>query len=132
VSAHPLPDCRPDARRLRRASAVVIDAAAGAEIVADTRRVRPVAQLVPAGAEGWIPVSAVAGVEVLSGLGQHGEFRFGDFGVDDRVICEGGESAVGVEQDPFYAEKVYSALGAAQLKGGKSRSGSCTPWRALP
>ena len=36
-------------------SAVVIDASAGAEIVADTRRGRAFARLVPAGAEGWVP-----------------------------------------------------------------------------
>lgn len=36
-------------------SAVVIDASAGAEIVADTRRGRALARLVPAGAEGWVP-----------------------------------------------------------------------------
>lgn len=33
----------------------VIDASAGAEIVADTRRGRALARLVPAGAEGWVP-----------------------------------------------------------------------------
>lgn len=36
-------------------SAVVIDASAGAEIVADTRRGRALTRLVPAGAEGWVP-----------------------------------------------------------------------------
>jgi len=36
-------------------SAVVIDASAGAEIVADTHRGRALARLVPAGAEGWVP-----------------------------------------------------------------------------
>lgn len=36
-------------------SAVVIDASAGAEIVADTRRGRALAGLVSAGAEGWVP-----------------------------------------------------------------------------
>ncbi len=36
-------------------SAVVVDASAGAEIVADTRRGRGLARLVPAGAEGWVP-----------------------------------------------------------------------------
>lgn len=36
-------------------SAVVIDASAGAEIVADTRRGRALARLVPTGAEGWAP-----------------------------------------------------------------------------
>ncbi|HUP71227.1 MAG TPA: hypothetical protein VM142_15645 [Acidimicrobiales bacterium] len=35
--------------------AVVIDASAGAEIVADTRRGRALTRLVPAGAEGWVP-----------------------------------------------------------------------------
>jgi predicted nucleic acid-binding protein len=36
-------------------SAVVIDASAGAEIVADTRRGRALARLLPAGSEGWVP-----------------------------------------------------------------------------
>jgi predicted nucleic acid-binding protein len=36
-------------------SAVVIDASAGAEIVADTRRGRALARLVPVGSEGWVP-----------------------------------------------------------------------------
>lgn len=36
-------------------SAVVIDASAGAEIVADTRRGRALARLAPAGTEGWVP-----------------------------------------------------------------------------
>ena len=35
-------------------SAVVIDASAGAEIVADTRRGRALSRLVPAGADGWV------------------------------------------------------------------------------
>jgi predicted nucleic acid-binding protein len=34
---------------------VVIDASAGAEIVADTRRGRALARLLPVGAEGWVP-----------------------------------------------------------------------------
>ena len=36
-------------------TAVVIDASAGAEIVADTRRGRALARLIPAEAEGWVP-----------------------------------------------------------------------------
>lgn len=36
-------------------SAVVIDASAGAEIVANTRRGQALAGLLPAGAEGWVP-----------------------------------------------------------------------------
>ncbi|MDA8356456.1 MAG: type II toxin-antitoxin system VapC family toxin [Actinomycetota bacterium] len=36
-------------------SAVVIDASAGVEIVAETRRGRALARLVPAGSEGWVP-----------------------------------------------------------------------------
>jgi predicted nucleic acid-binding protein len=36
-------------------TSVVIDASAGAEIVADTRRGRALARLVPADAEGWVP-----------------------------------------------------------------------------
>ena len=36
-------------------TAVVIDASAGVEIVADTRRGRALARLVPAEAEGWVP-----------------------------------------------------------------------------
>lgn len=36
-------------------SAVVIDASAGVEVVADTRRGRALARLVPAGSEGWVP-----------------------------------------------------------------------------
>lgn len=36
-------------------SAVVIDASAGAEIVADTLRGRALLRLLPAGAEGWVP-----------------------------------------------------------------------------
>lgn len=36
-------------------SAVVIDASAGAEIVANTRRGQALARLLPAGAEGWVP-----------------------------------------------------------------------------
>lgn len=46
--------------------AVVIDASAGAEIVADTRRGRALTRLVPAGAEGWVPEHFYA--EVLSVL----------------------------------------------------------------
>ena len=47
-------------------NAVVIDASAGAEIVADTRRGRVLARLVPADAEGWVPEHFYA--EVLSVL----------------------------------------------------------------
>jgi len=47
-------------------NAVVIDASAGAEIVADTRRGRALARLVPADAEGWVPEHFYA--EVLSML----------------------------------------------------------------
>lgn len=36
-------------------STVVVDASAGAEIVADTRRGRGLARLVPAATEGWVP-----------------------------------------------------------------------------
>ncbi|MHB1782647.1 MAG: type II toxin-antitoxin system VapC family toxin [Acidimicrobiales bacterium] len=36
-------------------NAVVIDASAGAEIVAGTRRGRALAGLIPAGSEGWVP-----------------------------------------------------------------------------
>jgi predicted nucleic acid-binding protein len=36
-------------------NAVVIDASAGAEIVAATRRGRALARLLPAGIEGWVP-----------------------------------------------------------------------------
>jgi predicted nucleic acid-binding protein len=36
-------------------TAVVIDASAGVEIVADTRRGRALARLVPRGSEGWVP-----------------------------------------------------------------------------
>lgn len=36
-------------------SAVVIDASAGAEIVANTRRGRALARLIPPGSEGWVP-----------------------------------------------------------------------------
>ena len=36
-------------------TAVVIDASAGVEIVADTRRGRALARLVPRGYEGWVP-----------------------------------------------------------------------------
>jgi predicted nucleic acid-binding protein len=36
-------------------TAVVIDASAGVEIVADTRRGRALARLVPTGSEGWVP-----------------------------------------------------------------------------
>jgi predicted nucleic acid-binding protein len=36
-------------------SAVVLDASAGVEIVAETRRGRALARLVPAGSEGWVP-----------------------------------------------------------------------------
>lgn len=36
-------------------SSVVIDASAGVEIVAETRRGRALARLVPAGSEGWVP-----------------------------------------------------------------------------
>ena len=45
---------------------VVIDASAGAEIVADTRRGRALARLLPADAEGWVPEHFYA--EVLSVL----------------------------------------------------------------
>ncbi len=47
-------------------SAVVIDASAGAEIVADTRRGRALAQLLPTDAEGWVPEHFYA--EVLAVL----------------------------------------------------------------
>lgn len=47
-------------------SPVVIDASAGAEIVADTRRGRALAALIPAGAEGWVPEHFYA--EVLAVL----------------------------------------------------------------
>ena len=47
-------------------NAVVIDASAGAEIVADTRRGRALARLIPAGAEGWVPEHFYA--EVLAVL----------------------------------------------------------------
>lgn len=47
-------------------SAVVIDASAGAEIVANTRRGRSLARLIPDGAEGWVPQHFYA--EVLSVL----------------------------------------------------------------
>lgn len=36
-------------------TAVVIDASAGVEIVADTRRGRALARLLPANSEGWVP-----------------------------------------------------------------------------
>jgi len=45
---------------------VVIDASAGVEIVADTRRGRALARLVPAGSEGWVPEHFYA--EVLAVL----------------------------------------------------------------
>ena len=47
-------------------SAVVIDASAGAEIVANTRRGQALAGLLPAGAEGWVPEHFYA--EVLAVL----------------------------------------------------------------
>jgi predicted nucleic acid-binding protein len=47
-------------------SAVVIDASAGVEIVADTRRGRALSRLVPVGAEGWVPEHFYA--EVLAVL----------------------------------------------------------------
>jgi predicted nucleic acid-binding protein len=47
-------------------SAVVIDASAGAEIVADSRRGRALARLMPSGAEGWVPEHFYA--EVLAVL----------------------------------------------------------------
>ncbi len=47
-------------------SAVVIDASAGAEIVADTRRGRALVGLIPADAEGWVPEHFYA--EVLAVL----------------------------------------------------------------
>lgn len=47
-------------------SAVVIDASAGVEIVADTRRGRALARLVPPGSEGWVPEHFYA--EVLAVL----------------------------------------------------------------
>ena len=47
-------------------SAVVIDASAGVEIVADTRRGRALARLVPVGSEGWVPEHFYA--EVLAVL----------------------------------------------------------------
>jgi len=47
-------------------SAVVIDASAGAEIVADTKRGRALAKLLPDGAEGWVPEHFYA--EVLAVL----------------------------------------------------------------
>ena len=47
-------------------SAVVIDASAGAEIVADTRRGRALARLLPSGSEGWGPEHFYA--EVLAVL----------------------------------------------------------------
>jgi predicted nucleic acid-binding protein len=47
-------------------TSVVIDASAGAEIVADTLRGRSLARLVPTGAEGWIPEHFYA--EVLAVL----------------------------------------------------------------
>jgi predicted nucleic acid-binding protein len=46
--------------------AVVVDASAGAEIVARTRRGRALAQLVPADADGWVPEHFYA--EVLATL----------------------------------------------------------------
>ena len=45
---------------------VVIDASAGAEIVADTRRGRALARVIPADAEGWVPEHFYA--EVLAVL----------------------------------------------------------------
>jgi predicted nucleic acid-binding protein len=45
---------------------VVIDASAGAEIVAGTRRGRALAGLVPAGVEGWVPEHFYA--EILAAL----------------------------------------------------------------
>ena len=45
---------------------VVLDASAGAEIVANTRRGRALARLLPADAEGWVPEHFYA--EVLSVL----------------------------------------------------------------
>jgi predicted nucleic acid-binding protein len=36
-------------------TAVVIDASAGTEIVADSRRGRALARLIPRGSEGWVP-----------------------------------------------------------------------------
>lgn len=47
-------------------SAIVVDASAGAEIVADTRRGRALARLVPPGSDGWVPEHFYA--EVLSVL----------------------------------------------------------------
>jgi predicted nucleic acid-binding protein len=47
-------------------TAVVIDASAGVEIVADTRRGRALARLLPVGAEGWVPEHFYA--EVLAVL----------------------------------------------------------------
>ncbi len=47
-------------------SAVVIDASAGVEIVAGTRRGRALARLVPSGSEGWVPEHFYA--EVLAVL----------------------------------------------------------------
>jgi len=47
-------------------TAVVIDASAGVEIVADTRRGRALARLVPADTEGWVPEHFYA--EVLAVL----------------------------------------------------------------
>jgi predicted nucleic acid-binding protein len=47
-------------------TAVVIDASAAVEIVADTRRGRALARLVPSGSEGWVPEHFYA--EVLAVL----------------------------------------------------------------
>ena len=48
---------------------VVIDASAGAEIVAGTSRGRALAGLVPAGVEGWVPEHFYA--EILAVLRRH-------------------------------------------------------------
>ena len=47
-------------------TAVVIDASAGVEIVADTRRGEVLARLIPAGSDGWVPEHFYA--EVLAVL----------------------------------------------------------------
>ena len=61
-------------------------------------------------ATGMSAIDVVAPAETLGGLGQCPQFGLGDFGRRDRVLGEGGEAAVRVQENPVAPEQLDRAI----------------------
>lgn len=70
----------------------------------------------PSGSQGFN--AQCSGEKGVSGADQRGEHSFGRGGVDNRIVGEGGEPTVRVEESPFGAEKV-DGIAHAGADGGQ-------------